>query len=82
LHVPGNPAAAEGHPAEVMGVSFEIMPSRTQVRLTELARRAKRPDIAVHDILIEQDVSVAKLKLAGTGHNLDKCTPGTDCVHD
>lgn len=68
-----NLAAAEGHPASVMDMSFA-----TQALAAEWAwKEAKKGklDVRVHDVpqLIEDDV--AKLKLAAMGINIDKLTP-------
>ncbi|MCZ7555080.1 MAG: adenosylhomocysteinase [Bacteroidia bacterium] len=69
-----NLAAAEGHPSEVMDMSFANQ-FLSQVRLAELARKGKRLDLGVHDIPESQDQDIAKLKLATMGHKIDKLTP-------
>ncbi len=69
-----NLAAAEGHPSEVMDMSFANQ-FLSQIRIAELTKKGKRLDIAVHDIPVEQDQDIAKLKLATMGHKIDKLTP-------
>jgi adenosylhomocysteinase len=69
-----NLAAAEGHPSEVMDMSFANQ-FLSQIRLAELARKGKRLELGVHDIPVEQDQDIAKLKLATMGHKIDKLTP-------
>ncbi len=69
-----NLAAAEGHPSEVMDMSFANQ-FLSQIRIAELTKKGKRLDISVHDIPVEQDQDIAKLKLATMGHKIDKLTP-------
>jgi adenosylhomocysteinase len=69
-----NLAAAEGHPSEVMDMSFANQ-FLSQIRIAELTKKGKRLDVAVHDIPFEQDQDIAKLKLSTMGHKIDKLTP-------
>jgi adenosylhomocysteinase len=63
-----NLGAAEGHPAAVMDMSFA-----NQALVVEwLVRHAGRLDIAVHDVPIELDAQVARLKLASMGLHIDE----------
>lgn len=67
-----NLAAAEGHPAAVMDMSFA-----NQALCVEFFC-AKRPalEALVHDVPIEIDQQVARLKLAAMGVGIDTLTPG------
>ena len=69
-----NLAAAEGHPSEVMDMSFANQ-FLSQLRLAELDKKGKRLDNAVHDIPAEQDQHIAGIKLRTMGYSLDKLTP-------
>ena len=53
-----NLAAAEGHPSEVMDMSFANQ-FMSQLRLAELHRKGKRLENGVHDIPAEQDQEIA-----------------------
>lgn len=68
-----NLAAAEGHPASVMDMSFA-----TQALASEWAWKAseKEPlEAKVHDVPQEIEEQVAKLKLAAMGVKIDRLTP-------
>jgi adenosylhomocysteinase len=69
-----NLAAAEGHPSEVMDMSFANQ-FMSQLRIAELHRKGKRLENAVHDIPVEQDQEIATLKLSTMGLKIDKLTP-------
>jgi adenosylhomocysteinase len=69
-----NLAAAEGHPSEVMDMSFANQ-FMSQLRLAELHRKGVRLDNGVHDIPVEQDQEIALVKLGTMGLKLDKLTP-------
>ena len=75
IHVLGegrlmNLAAAEGHPAAVMDMSFA-----NQALCSEfVALRGDALDIDVHDVPMEIDEQVAALKLAAMGIKIDKLT--------
>jgi adenosylhomocysteinase len=68
-----NLAAAEGHPSEVMDMSFANQ-FLSQLRLAELAKKGKRLDTAVHDIPVEQDQEIAALKLRTMKYKIDRLT--------
>ncbi|MBR9979376.1 MAG: adenosylhomocysteinase [Bacteroidetes bacterium] len=68
-----NLAAAEGHPSEVMDMSFANQ-FHSQLRIAEMANKGKRLDIAVHDIPIEQDQEIARVKLHTMGMKIDRLT--------
>ncbi|MDH3252915.1 MAG: adenosylhomocysteinase, partial [Ignavibacteria bacterium] len=69
-----NLAAAEGHPSEVMDMSFANQ-FMSQIRLAELDKKGKRLDDTVHDIPPAQDQEIARLKLNTMGFSIDKLTP-------
>ena len=65
-----NLAAAEGHPACVMDMSFA-----TQALASEYAVKNRgKLDIKVHDVPIEIDEWVASLKLKSMGIEIDTLT--------
>jgi len=68
-----NLASAEGHPSEVMDMSFANQFS-SQLRLVELHRKGVRLENAVHDIPVEQDQEIALLKLHTQGAKIDTLT--------
>jgi adenosylhomocysteinase len=66
-----NLAAAEGHPASVMDMSFS-----TQVLEAEfVVKRAGKLAVAVHDVPIEIEQQVSKLKMKSMSIEIDKLTP-------
>jgi len=65
-----NLAAAEGHPSEVMDMSFANQ-FMAQIMLANLAKKGKRLDTTVHDIPAEQDQEIARLKLHTMGIRID-----------
>jgi adenosylhomocysteinase len=69
-----NLAAAEGHPSEVMDMSFanQLM---SQLRLVELHKNNAVPAPQVLDIPEEQDQEIALVKLQSQGISIDKLTP-------
>lgn len=69
-----NLAAAEGHPSEVMDMSFANQ-FMSQLRLVNLHKQGKRLENAVHDITLEQDQEIATVKLATMGITIDALTP-------
>jgi adenosylhomocysteinase len=69
-----NLAAAEGHPSEVMDMSFANQ-FRSQLRLVELHRKGIRLSNEVHDIPVEQDQDIGRLKLRTMGIRIDALTP-------
>lgn len=66
-----NLAAAEGHPSEVMDMSF----ANQFLSLIRCAREGKNLEVKVHDIPVEQDEELARLKLKTMGINIDSLTP-------
>jgi adenosylhomocysteinase len=68
-----NLAAAEGHPSEVMDMSFANQ-FMSQLRLAQLHKKGKRLENKVYDIPAEQDQEIAGVKLATMGYKLDKLT--------
>jgi len=65
-----NLAAAEGHPSEVMDMSF----ANQFLSLLRLAREGKKMDRRVYDIPEEQDQEIAGLKLKTMGYAIDTLT--------
>ena len=65
-----NLAAAEGHPSEVMDMSF----ANQYLALCRLAEEGKDLDSIVYDISLEQDQGLAKTKLATLGFSIDALT--------
>ena len=66
-----NLAAAEGHPSEVMDMSFANQ-FMSQLRIVELDRKGKRLEKKVHDISAEQDQEIALVKLGTMGLKIDR----------
>ncbi|MGA7162138.1 MAG: adenosylhomocysteinase [Bacteroidota bacterium] len=69
-----NLAAAEGHPSEVMDMSFANQ-FMSQLRLAEVFKKGKRYENKVYDISVEQDQEIAGVKLATQGIKIDTLTP-------
>ncbi len=65
-----NLAGAEGHPSEVMDMSF----ANQFLSLIRCARQGKNLEVKVHDIPVEQDRELALLKLSTMGINIDTLT--------
>jgi adenosylhomocysteinase len=76
-----NLAAAEGHPSEVMDMSFANQ-FMSQLRLAELHKKGKKLENKVHDISKEQDQEIAGVKLATMGYKIDKLTPAQKKYQD
>ncbi|TAK63337.1 MAG: adenosylhomocysteinase, partial [Bacteroidetes bacterium] len=68
-----NLAAAEGHPSEVMDMSFANQ-FMSQLRLVEADKQGKKLENKVYDISAEQDQEIAGVKLATMGLKIDKLT--------
>ncbi len=66
-----NLAAAEGHPSEVMDMSF----ANQFLAQVTLAQNGKSMSNDVHDIPNEQDQEIASIKLSTMGYTIDKLTP-------
>jgi len=65
-----NLACAEGHPSEVMDMSF----ANQFLAMVRLARDGKEMDVAVHDVPEEQDQELARIKLETQGLFIDELT--------
>jgi adenosylhomocysteinase len=65
-----NLAAAEGHPSEVMDMSF----ANQFMGMLRMAREGKSLSPAVYDITQEQDQEIARLKLETMGVQIDALT--------
>jgi adenosylhomocysteinase len=65
-----NLAAAEGHPASVMDMSF----ANQALALEHLVRNARDLTVAIHRIPKEIDAEIARLKLAAMGVSIDTLT--------
>lgn len=66
-----NLAAAEGHPSEVMDMSF----ANQYLALCELAKRGKSLDKTVYELPKELDQELARIKLGTLGIAIDALTP-------
>jgi len=66
-----NLAAAEGHPAMVMDMSF----ANQALSVLHLVKNADRLEKAVYSVPKEIDAEIARLKLAAMGVRIDKLTP-------
>jgi len=62
-----NLVAAEGHPSEVMDMSFANQ-FMAQLRLVELFKKGKKLEPKVYEIPPEQDEEIAELKLKNYGN--------------
>ena len=65
-----NLAAAEGHPSEVMDMSF----ANQYLALCRLAKEGSKMEPIVYDITTEQDQQLATTKLATLGFAIDALT--------
>ncbi|MED5372360.1 MAG: adenosylhomocysteinase [Myxococcota bacterium] len=66
-----NLSAAEGHPSEVMDMSF----ANQVLGMIHMAQQGKDLEVTVHDITDEQDQELALTKLHTMGIEIDKLTP-------
>jgi adenosylhomocysteinase len=73
-----NLAAAEGHPAAVMDMSFALQALVAE----DLARRGRDLTAAVHPVPAAIDHEVARLKLAALGVEIDALTPEQRAYRD
>lgn len=73
-----NLAGAEGHPSEVMDMSF----ANQFLSMIRLAREGRSLSKDVHDIPVSQDQEIAALKLASMGATLDVLTPEQEKYRD
>ena len=65
-----NLAAAEGHPSEVMDMSF----ANQFLSLCRLAAEGSEMETEVYDITQEQDMELATTKLKTLGFSIDELT--------
>ncbi|KPJ86946.1 MAG: adenosylhomocysteinase [Spirochaetes bacterium DG_61] len=65
-----NLAGAEGHPSEVMDMSF----ANQFLSLIRCVREGKNLKVEVHDVPVEQDRELARLKLQTMGISIDTLT--------
>ena len=72
-----NLAAAEGHPSEVMDMSF----ANQFLSLVRLAQEGADMDNVVYDVPTAQDARVAAIKLAAMGASVDELTPEQIAYH-
>ena len=72
-----NLAAAEGHPSEVMDMSF----ANQYLALCRLASEGRDMSPIVHDITKEQDQDLAMTKLSTLGFEIDTLTPEQIAYH-
>jgi len=68
-----NLAAAEGHPSEVMDMSFANQ-FMSQLRIVNAHKGGDRLENKVYDISAEQDQEIAEVKLRTMGYKIDKLT--------
>ncbi len=68
-----NLAAAEGHPSEVMDMSFANQ-FMSQIRLVDYHKKGIKVEPRVLDITEEQDQEIAGIKLKTMGYKIDKLT--------
>ncbi len=68
-----NLAAAEGHPSEVMDMSFANQ-FMSQLRLAQSRKNGSRLENKVYDISAEQDQEIAGVKLRTMGYKIDSLT--------
>ena len=73
-----NLAAAEGHPSEVMDMSF----ANQFLSLIRCAREGKNLEVRVYDIPVEQDEELARMKLETMGVTFDKLTKEQEAYRD
>jgi adenosylhomocysteinase len=66
-----NLAAAEGHPASVMDMSF----STQALEAEYVVKRAGKLAVAVHDVPMEIERQVSRLKMKSMSIEIDKLTP-------
>ncbi len=66
-----NLAAAEGHPSEVMDMSF----ANQLMSLLRLSKHGAQMEKQVYDVPEEQDQDIARLKLETNGLSIDTLTP-------
>jgi len=73
-----NLAGAEGHPSEVMDMSF----ANQFLSLIRCAKEGKKLEVKVHDVPVEQDQELARLKLKTMGIEIDTLTEEQEHYRD
>lgn len=73
-----NLAAAEGHPSEVMDMSF----ANQFLSLIRCAREGKNLEVKVYDIPLEQDQELARMKIETMGISIDRLTKEQEAYRD
>jgi len=73
-----NLAGAEGHPSEVMDMSF----ANQFLSLLRCSREGKKLEVKVHDVPVEQDQELARLKLKTMGIEIDTLTQDQEQYRD
>lgn len=68
-----NLAAAEGHPSEVMDMSFANQ-FMSQIRLVEMHKNGEKTEPSVIEIPLEQDQEIASIKLRTMNYKIDELT--------
>jgi adenosylhomocysteinase len=66
-----NLSAGEGHPAEIMDLTFSVQ----ALSASYLLQNARNMEPAVHALPAEIDESIARAKLAALGLEIDALTP-------
>ena len=69
-----NLAAGQGHPAEIMDISFALHALAVEL----LAREGAALEAGIHPVPADLDREVARLKLAALGVGIDEATPEQD----
>jgi adenosylhomocysteinase len=69
-----NLAAAEGHPSEVMDMSFANQ-FMSQIRLAEVDKSGEKWENRVYEIPVEQDQEIARVKLETMKIDIDALSP-------
>ncbi len=70
-----NLAAGDGHPAEIMDMSFAIQALSAKYLAENAATISREPGCMVHDVPLEIDREVARRKLTYWGCDIDTLTP-------
>ena len=70
-----NLAAGDGHPAEIMDMSFAIQALSAKYLVDNRDTISREPGCMVHDVPLEIDQEVAARKLAYWGCEIDTLTP-------
>jgi adenosylhomocysteinase len=70
-----NLAAGDGHPAEIMDMSFAIQALSAKYLVENRETISREPGQMVHDVPLEIDQNVAARKLAYWGCEIDTLTP-------